>query len=188
LEVKEKVNKKLKSVRKIRGKKTELIRADRVENEADAVAKKIKELMSKPRSRIESRANSENDPGSYSYKDFAILVRANNHADPFVRALQRAGIPFQFLGPGQLFRQAEVKDLIAYLKVLYNFEDNVAFYRLLAMDLFDLSARDLAAMNNYSRKYNLSLFETCEKIEKVFVSQKTKDKVNWLVKMVHRHL
>ena len=90
-------------------------------------------------------------------------MRANNHAEPFVRALSRAGIPYQFLGPGQLFRQPEVKDLIAYLKVLYNYEDNVAMYRLLSMDIFDIPPLVVAALVNDARKYGISLFEACEK-------------------------
>lgn len=175
LEVREKINKKLKAVRKIRGKPIEFIRADRVENEAGKVAKIIRGLT-------------DGSAGNYDYKDIAILVRANNHAEPFVRALVRTNIPYQFLGPGQLFRQGEVKDLIAYLKILYNFEDDIALYRVLFLDLFDVNARDLAAINNYGRKKNFSLFEACEQVEKILVSKKTKKQINKFVKMVHRHL
>ncbi len=174
LEVKEKIIKKLEAVRKIKGGKIGFVKTDRVENEAEAVAETIKKLQ----------ASSSN----FKYSDFAILIRANNHADAFVRALARAGIPYQFLGPGMLFRQPEVKDLIAYLKVLYNFEDSVAMYRILAMDFFEISPRDLAAISNFGRRQNLSLFEACEQVDKVFVSQKTRETVEKIVKMIHRHL
>ncbi|PJE67305.1 hypothetical protein COU95_03100 [Candidatus Shapirobacteria bacterium CG10_big_fil_rev_8_21_14_0_10_40_9] len=178
LEVKEKIDKKLEAVRKISGEKIGFIRADRVENEAEAVARTIATL----------KAQKNTEGTEYQFKDFAILIRANNHADAFVRALARAGIPYQFLGPGMLFRQPEVKDLICYLKVLYNFEDSVAMYRILAMDFFEISPRDLAAISNFAKKNNLSLFEACEQIEKIFVSQKTREVVKKLVKMIHRHL
>jgi DNA helicase II / ATP-dependent DNA helicase PcrA len=174
LEVKEKIDKHLQAVRQTEQVPIELIHADRVENEAEAVASKIKDLRLKIK--------------NLEYKDIAILVRANNHAEPFTRALARAGIPYQFLGPGQLFRQAEVKDLIAYLKLLYNFEDNVALYRLLSMEFFDINARDLAAINNYARRVNISLFEACESVNEVFISNQTKEKINAFVKMVHCHL
>jgi len=174
LEIKLGISKDLKAVRKVEEVPIELIYADRVENEAEAVANKIKDLKSKIK--------------NLEYKDIAILVRANNHAESFVRALARAGIPYQFLGPGQLFRQAEVKDLIAYLKLLYNFEDNVALYRLLSMEFFDINVRDLAAINNFGRRLNLSLFEACEAVNKVFVSSQTKEKISSFVEMVHRHL
>ncbi len=174
LEVKEKIDKHLQAVRQTEQVPIELIHADRVENEAEAVASKIKDLRLKIK--------------NLEYKDIAILVRANNHAEPFTRALARAGIPYQFLGPGQLFRQAEVKDLIAYLKLLYNFEDNIALYRLLSMGFFDINARDLAAINNYARRVNISLFEACESVNEVFISNQTKEKINAFVEMVHCHL
>ena len=172
LEVKEKIDKRLKAVRKTEQKPAEFLYADRVENEAEIVAQKIKELTLK----------------DYSFGDVAILVRANNHAEPFVRALARVGVPCQFLGPGQLFKQNEVKDLIAYLKVLYNFEDNVALYRVLSMSSLELNPRDLAAINNFARRQNLSIFEACEAIEKIFIAEGSKEKIKTFVQMVHRHL
>jgi len=176
LEAKLGINKNLESVRKVQEVPIKFIYVDRVENEAEAVAREIENLIR------------QNDGKNLEYKDIAILVRANNHAEPFIRALSRHGIPYQFLGPGQLFRQPEVKDLIAYLKVLYNFEDNVALYRVLSMEIFDISPRDLAAIINYSRRLNLTLFEACEQVEKIFVSQKTRETVKKFVEMVHRHL
>jgi DNA helicase-2/ATP-dependent DNA helicase PcrA len=175
LEVKEKINKKLISVRRLKGKKIKFFLADRVENEADLVAQEIKKLT-------------KERPGLYNYSDIAILVRANNHADAFVRTFLRQGIPFQFLGPGKLLRQEEVKDLIAYLRVLYNFEDNVAFFRVLSLPILKISARDIAAVRNLAKKLNLSLFEAAEKADKILISDKSKEKIKKIVKMVHRHL
>jgi len=175
LEVKEKVNKRLIAERKTGKTAIEFLHADRVENEAEMVAKTIRSLT-------------DGSVSKYGYKDFAILVRANNHAEPFVRALSRAGIPYQFLGPGQLFRQPEIKDLIAYLKLLYDFQDNVALFRVLSMDDFEVSGRDLAAITNYARRINISLFEACEAVDKIFVSSQSKEKINQFTKMVHRHL
>jgi len=159
LEVVEKIDKKLKSQVAKDGSEIKFIHADRVENESDEIAKTIKKMMEDPPSHEASEGQSK-----YSWRDFAILVRANNHSEPIMRALSRHGIPYQFLGPGRLFKQPEIVDLISYLKVLYDFTDSVAFYRLLAIDYFDIPGRDLAAMGNYARKYNLSLFESAEKI------------------------
>jgi DNA helicase-2/ATP-dependent DNA helicase PcrA len=158
LEVAEKIDKKLESMRRVSGTPIDVLYAERVENEAEMVVKKIQELKTN------------------RWSDIAILVRANNHAEPFVRALSRAGIPYQFLGPGQLFRQPEVKDLIAYLKVLYNFEDNVAMYRILSMDIFGIAPRDVAVLVNTARKYGISLFEACERSNAPVVS------------LIHKHL
>ncbi len=167
LEVAEKIDKKLESIRRVNGVPVEVLYTDRVENEAELVVKKIKEYKG-------------------DYKDIAILVRANAHAEPFVRALSRAGIPYQFLGPGQLFRQPEVKDLIAYLKVLYNYEDNVAMYRLLSMDIFDTPPLVVAALVNDARKYGISLFEACEKSAQG--GSASGGKIPNIVTLIHKHL
>lgn len=174
LEIKLGIDKDLKSTKNPSGgPEVEFIHADRVENEADLVVKKTLELLEK-----EKR----------EFSDFAILVRANNHSEPFARSLARAGVPYQFLGPGQLFRQAEVKDIIAYLKVLYDLEDSVAFYRVLTMEHFDIPARDLVAITGYARRHNLTLFEAAEKVDEIFTAKETKKKVKDLVEMVERHL
>ena len=183
LEVAEKIDKKLESMRRIKGEKIEVIYADRVENEAEEVAKIIN-------AQCQTRLP-DGQVLNVKWSDVAILVRANNHAEPFVRALARAGIPYQFLGPGQLFRQPEVKDLIAYLKVLYNFEDNVAMYLVLTMDLVGISARDVAAIVNHAKKYGLSIFEACEVLTRpgpVSTGPGLQAKIQKLIEMIHRHL
>lgn len=138
------------------GEKIELIRTERLEEEAEEVVKKI---------------------DGPNYRDYAILVRANNHSEAFVRALERARIPYQFLGPGQLFKQPEIKDLIAYLKVLADFTDSVSLYRVLSMSIFNFPQRDLIEVLNKAKKQNLSLFEQIEKEERYLD----------FVAMVHRH-
>jgi len=183
LEVIEKIDKKLKSMSKFKkvGNESSFIHVDRVENEAEAVAKEIRKLTANPHPHKASEGLA-----LFNYKDIAILVRANIHSEPFIRALARHGIPHQFLGPGRLFRQPEIVDLLSYLKVLYDFEDNVSMYRLLSIDYFDIQAKDLIRLTNYGRMKNLSLFEACEKIDDVFVSEETKEKVKKILQIIER--
>lgn len=187
LEVREHINKKLVAERKVAGTWPKFIYMDRVENEADAVAKEIVRLVN----------GGHGEKGAYRWKDVAILIRANAHAEPFTRAFGRHDVPFQFLGPGQLFRQPEIKDLIGYLQVLQNFENNVAMFRIFSMDYFALDARDIAAMAIFARKRNISLFEagevvsgirTPEGVEIPVVSDATKEGVRRIVDMIRRHL
>ncbi len=173
LEVKEKIDKKLQSTRQKKGAIPELIYVNRVENEADAVAKKILELT---------------DEKNLDFGDFAILIRANSHSDPFVRALSRHGVPYQFLGPGKLFKQPEIKEFIAYLKFLVNIEDSASLYKVLAMDQFALDGRDMASIMAFIRRANVTLFEAVERIDDIFSSAETKEKVKKIVEMVYRHL
>jgi len=156
LEAKEKISKKLIAQKTTSISPTHpisLIFTDRVEDEAEKVSQIINQLTT---------LTPPNHP-KYDFKDIAILVRANNHAEPFIKALKRLSIPYQFLGPARLFSQEEIKDLIGFLQLLDNFEDNVATYRVLNMPILDIFPRDIAAIVNYSKKNNLSLFETLEK-------------------------
>lgn len=119
--------------------------AEKIEEESEFVAKKILELKDR-----------------YRFSDFAILIRANNHSEPFVKSLSRVGIPFQFLGPGMLYKQPEVKDLIAYLKILYNLEDSPSLFRLLYMDIYSIDKKDVSLLLSFSKKINQPLFQTME--------------------------
>src|SRR3990172_2682047 len=147
LEVVENINKKLISERRIRGKLVEFILTDRVDEEAEKIAQKIKSIMKS---------------ANFKYPDIAILVRANNHAQPVTVALTRNKIPYQFLGPSYLYQQEEIKDLIAYFKVLYNLDDSVSLYRILSMDIFGLTSREINQLLAYPRKRNWTLFEALE--------------------------
>ena len=180
LEIKEKIDKRLTPQRGTKTFAIEPIYQNRAEDEAEKVTKKILDLIKK-----EGR----------DYKDFAILVRANDHSLAFVRAFQRYNIPYQFLGPGKLFHQEEIKDLIAYLKVLYNFQDSASLYRVLNLKIFDLEGRDIAAILNFARRKNLTLFESLEKISQtnqdkleVLLRDTTIEKVKTLLDMIKRHL
>jgi DNA helicase-2/ATP-dependent DNA helicase PcrA len=137
------------------------------------------------------------EDGEYTWNDFAILVRANSHAESFVRAFTRLGIPFQFLGPAQLYRQPEIKELISYLKVLNNFEDSVSLYHVLSMEYFQIDSRDLVTAANFARRINVSLFESLEVITSIRtqegvtlpkMSDAAIEQFKKIVVMVSRHL
>ncbi len=182
LEAKLGISKDLKSVSG-NGETPQLLYAQKVEDEAEEVVNTIQQLK---------------DKEGYGNEDFAILVRANRHADPFIRCLKRHNIPYQFLGPGQLFRQPEVKDLIAYLQVLDDLTADQSFYRLLCYGPFELSGRSLNILVNFARQANLSLFRAAEEIGQLVESengaeppgfpQKDQEKLKQLVKTIYRHL
>jgi len=172
LEVVEGIDKKLKSHSIAPKREIELIQEMRSEDEADKIAIKIKELTDK----------------KYRYKDIAILVRANNHSSSITVALQRHRIPFQFLGPGYLFQQEEIKDLIAYLSFLTNLSDSVSLFRVLSMEIFEIPYIELNYLLNFAKRKNLTLFEALENINQSFLKSETQTKLTNFRKMAVRHL
>jgi len=173
LEVKEHIDKKLISLQKKYGTIPELLIENTEQQEADVVVKKIEELMRK---------------GNYRYKDFAILVRANDHALSFIKAFEFSHIPYQFLGPGQLFQQEEVKDFIAYLKVLANFEDSVSLYRVLCMPIFSFPATVVATLLNTAKRRNISLFALLSHLDSIAVDKEAKESLETLFDLMKSHL
>jgi DNA helicase-2/ATP-dependent DNA helicase PcrA len=146
LEAKLNISKKLIAQRPNQQQAVNLHWGENINEETEYVAKKIKTLIK----------------GRYHYRDIAILVRANNHAQPFINTLIQHGIPYQFLGPGILFKQPEVKDLIAYLKFLYDIQDSVSLFRILSMEIFAIDHKDLQILMSFSRQINQSLFQAIE--------------------------
>ncbi len=173
LEIKEHIDKELTAIRDIKGEAITFLYANRGEDEAEEVAKTIQ---------------ADSKKTHRSYNDYAILVRANDHATPFQRALERARIPYQFLGPGHLFQQDEIKDLVAYLHVLTNFDDMSSLYRVITMSIFDIQARDIAVILNFAKSNNFSLFEAMEQVEKSSVTEEGKEKMQRITTMIKKHL
>ncbi len=98
--------------------------------------------------------------GKHKPSDFAILSRNNDHLLPFVTALKQRGIPYQLVGNRGLYELEEVKNLIAYIQVLYNFYDNAALFRLLNLECFELPVEDITRLLAHSRLINQPLYET----------------------------
>ncbi|MEK7559141.1 MAG: ATP-dependent DNA helicase [Patescibacteria group bacterium] len=171
LEVVEGIDKKLKSHSRVVKKEIEVIHENRSEDEADKIAQTIKELVK-----------------TYEHKDIAILVRANNHAQSITTSLARHRIPYQFLGPGYLFHQEEIKDLISYLVFLTDVSDSVALFRVLSMEIFDIPYIELNYLLSFAKKRNLNLFEALSEIDQSFLKPETLEKLRNFKLMADRHL
>ena len=101
----------LKSVRG-EGEKPYVRRFNDEEEEAVWISKKIKELL-----------------GEYQYKDIAILVRVGYITDVLERTLFKAGIPYRVVGTVRFYEKAEIKNLVAVLKLVQNPADELSFKR-----------------------------------------------------------
>lgn len=173
LELKENINKKLESLRKTNGSPIDLLFFDNQEHEADGVARQIEELIKKKR---------------YQYRDFAVLVRANDHALPFIKSFEHLKIPYQFLGPGELFQQEEIKDLISYLEVLANYENSPSLYRVLCMPIFSVDPTAIATLLNTAKRRNSSIFSLFSQLDTIAIKDEEKQKILRIFEGIKKHL
>lgn len=142
LEFKNKINKKLIAAGEDEAK-IRFLHYDNLLSEAEGVAELIKQKV---------------QTGGYRWSDFAILVRANNDADPFLRSLNMAEIPWRFSGNEGLYDQEEVRLLICFLKSLVNPEDSISLYYLTASEIYRMPIKDLTLCMNYASRKHRPLF------------------------------
>ena len=98
------------------------------------------------------------------WSDFAILVRSNTAGTDFATALDRHGIPYQFLALSGLYTKRPILDLMAYLRVIDTPFDSASMYRLLTSSLSGISDRTIMELNRLALKMGKSLFEACEQV------------------------
>jgi DNA helicase II / ATP-dependent DNA helicase PcrA len=131
--------------------KPQVFRTETWEEEVDLVILKILEILAK-------------EP-QYTFKDFAILARANNHLDPFILALRKYGLPYQLIGNRGLYDREEIRDIIAFLKILPDTTDSVSLYRVLNIDVLDISHDEISKMLSSARARKTTLWELIKESE-----------------------
>ncbi len=97
-----------------------------------------------------------------SLADFAILYRGNHQARPFEKALRTQGIPYFLSGGTSFFARSEVKDLMAYLRLLVNPEDDSALLRIVNTPRREIGSSTLEALAAYAAERDCGLFAAIE--------------------------
>ncbi len=99
-------------------------------------------------------------------RDHAVLVRANGHADPILRALNVAGLPWRFSGSSGLYARPEVRVLMAFLRCIADLDSSVDLYALATSDTYGLGGEDLTSIVNIARRRNRSVWATLEELDR----------------------
>ena len=99
-------------------------------------------------------------------RDHGVLVRANGHADPVLRALNVAAIPWRFSGTSGLYARPEVRLLMAFLRAVADPASSVDLYALAASEAYGLGGEDLTAIVNDARRRNRSVWDTLDELER----------------------
>ncbi|REL25131.1 DNA helicase Rep [Thalassotalea euphylliae] len=92
------------------------------------------------------------------YKDYAILYRGNHQSRLLEKALMTNRIPYKISGGTSFFSRAEIKDIMAYLRLLVNHDDDNAFLRICNVPKRELGPATLEKLGNYANKRQISMF------------------------------
>ncbi|MFH1412612.1 MAG: UvrD-helicase domain-containing protein [bacterium] len=127
------------------------------------------------------------NPGHTDWADMAVLVRANSTADRFTEELARQNIPNQFVSLRGLYYKPIILDIIAYLKLLDNYNEPVSLLRVLNFESFKINHLDIIAINKFARKKLWSLYEALQNISVITEASGALENVNKLLQSVHKH-
>jgi len=94
-----------------------------------------------------------------AFKDFAVLYRGNHQARLLEVKLQAYQIPYRISGGQSFFAKSEIKDAMAYLRLLINPTDDAAFLRVVNVPRREIGPRTLEQLSHYARARNVSLFK-----------------------------
>ncbi|MCP4596151.1 DNA helicase Rep [Neptuniibacter sp.] len=98
------------------------------------------------------------------FKDMAILYRGNFQARLLEMKLQHYQVPYKLNGGTSFFARAEIKDLMSYLKVLVNPDDDNAFLRIINLPRREIGPSTLQKLGQYSVERQISMFEACDEL------------------------
>ncbi|GHT64286.1 DNA helicase [Endomicrobiia bacterium] len=95
----------------------------------------------------------------YSFSDFAVFYRTNAQSRAFEDAFRRAGMPYIIIGTLRFYDRAEVKDIMAYLKLIHNPNDNVSFKRIVNIPRRGIGKTSLESLEKLAILKNMSIWQ-----------------------------
>lgn len=152
LEVKRRINKRLMAVGRRPSDGPVYRLFDAVAGEADWVAAQIRDGVQR---------------GRRTYRDFAILVRSNKDAEPFLRALNVTGIPWQFTGGSGLYAHEEIRVLLSWLRAVVDEQDSVSLYHAASSTILQMPMSDLLRCLKVSQRLSRPLRWAFEHVEEL---------------------
>lgn len=153
-------------------KEGNLIRIMETDNEKDE-AFTVAALMRKER-----RNN------NLEYSDMAVLYRTNAQSRALEEGLIREGIPYKIVGGLKFYERKEIKDIMAYLMLLYNQKDRISFDRIINTPKRKIGDKTLDMITEYADDKGISKFEACFNLEELNLSAAATKSIESFVSMM----
>jgi len=137
---------------------------------------------------LEKIASLKDQDKNASWADFAILARTNDSANNFSTALSQTQIPHRFVASRGLYSKSIILDILAYLRLLDNYHESDAVYRVLNSPIVGLSHSVLVNFNYWARRRGYSLYKTIQQPEVISqADEEIRSKIENLIKQVEKH-
>ena len=145
-------------------------RAQNEQEEAKFIARKIRDLISEGKEK--------------NFRDFAIFYRTNAQSRAIEEIFMRENIPYRIFGGLKFYDRKEIKDMLAYLKVISNPKDVVSLLRVVNVPARGIGKTTISNIEKYSRLHNVTFCEAFYEIEKInSVSPSTRQKIREFISL-----
>ncbi len=112
-----------------------------------------------------------------SYNDFAVFMRVNALSRAFEQEFMKYGIPCKVFGGFRFFERKEIKDVLSYLKVIVNTNDNESFLRCVATPKRGIGEKTLRELREFCQSASISLYDGIFRLEQTSIGSSAKTKL-----------
>ena len=122
--------------------------------------------------------------GDRNYKDFAVLYRANSQSRALEEQFINYRIPYKIVGGVRFYERREIKDLIAYLRVLMNPYDGLSMRRIINVPARAIGTTTIEKINNFAGRYEIAFWDACRRANEMDLPARAKNSIQAFVKMM----
>ena len=123
--------------------------------------------------------------GAFSYRDDAILYRTNAQSRILEEKLMQENIPYKIIGGLNFYSRLEVKDILAYLKVIDNGADEIAVRRIINVPKRGIGATTLGKRSAFASETGMPFYEALEKSDTIPTIGKASNKIKEFTKLIN---
>ena len=122
-----------------------------------------------------------------NYNKYAILYRTNSQSRALEEACIAAGIPYRIYGGLKFYDRKEIKDIVAYLKLIYNNDDDQSFRRIVNVPKRQIGETTIKNLTDFADQNDISLFEACKRIDDVLeIPPKTRSRIKDFAQLISK--
>ena len=122
--------------------------------------------------------------GDKRYADFAVLYRANSQSRAMEEQFINYRIPYKIVGGVRFYERREIKDVLAYLRVLMNPYDGVSMRRIINVPARAIGTTTVEKINNFASRYEIAFWDACRRVNEIDLPARAKNSVSAFVKAI----
>ena len=122
--------------------------------------------------------------GDRRYSDFAVLYRANAQSRALEEQFINYRIPYKIVGGVRFYERREIKDLIAYLRVLVNPFDGLSMRRIINVPARAIGTTSVEKINQFASRSEISFWDACRRVAEIDLPARAKNSVAAFVKVI----